>query len=46
MGKTYFIFIELGMEWDPLPTLKGNNPWKMYNFRINVGNVQMVYWYM
>jgi hypothetical protein len=26
MGKTYLIFIELGMEWDPLPTLKGNNP--------------------
>jgi hypothetical protein len=26
-----------------LPALKGNNSCKMYNFRIKVGNVQMVY---
>ena len=41
--KTYVIFIELCIKGTILPALKGNNSCKMYNFRIIVGNVQMVY---
>jgi hypothetical protein len=39
MGKMYVIFAELLHE----TTLKGNNCCKMYNFRIKVGNLQMLY---
>ena len=34
---------ELYMKGELLSTLKGNNSYKTYNFRIKVGNVQMVY---
>jgi hypothetical protein len=40
----YAIFIELCMKGGTLlPTLKGNNSCKTYNFRIKVRNVQMIY---
>jgi hypothetical protein len=34
---------ELYMKGDPMTALKGNNSCKIYNFRIKVGNVQIVY---
>jgi hypothetical protein len=41
------MLFSLNYTWEGtlLPNLKGNNSCKMYNFRIKVGNVQMVYWY-
>jgi len=41
--KIYVIFIELSIKGNCFPALKDNNSCKTYNFRINVGNVQMVY---
>ena len=40
-GKIYVIFIELCRKVELSPTLRGNNSFRMYNFRIRVGNVQM-----
>jgi hypothetical protein len=40
MGK---YIINFAWEGIPLYDLKGNNSWKTYNFRIKVGNVQIVY---
>jgi len=47
MGEIYVIFIDFLLERNGtlLSTLKGNNSCKTCNFRIKVGNVQMLYQY-
>jgi hypothetical protein len=43
-NKCYFHWTLHSWKGTLLSALKGNNSCKTYNFRIKVGNVQMVYW--